>query len=163
MGNLIQTTTYQAVPKGMLSNDFVLMKDGEEIGLLDIKAMREAATLHLGDEVFELGREGMMSGAFFLARGEEVVVKAVKPSAFKSEFEIHLGDQVLILKKEGLLSSGYELLQSEAVIGRIDRDGLLTRKATIELPADWPLPLQLFVYWLVQLMWNRDASAAAAT
>jgi hypothetical protein len=147
----------------MFSNDFVITKDDSEIGLLDLKAMREAATLHLGDEVFELGREGMMSGAFFLARGEQVIVKAEKPSALKSELEIQLGDETILLTKPSIWKTGYEVRLGEAVIGRIDRGGVMSRNVTIEVPADWPLPLQLFVYWLVQLMWNRDAAATAAT
>ncbi|MEZ4699326.1 MAG: hypothetical protein R2834_03265 [Rhodothermales bacterium] len=161
MENQTQTTTLHAEPKRLMSSDFVITRDGEEIALLDLKSMSEAGTLHIGDEEYRLGREGMMSGAFFLARGEQVVVKAEKPSAFRSEFVIHIGPTPITLRKVSMLGSGYELLHGEAVIGHIDKDGLLTRKATLSLPADWPLPLQLFVYWLVQLMWNRDASAAA--
>lgn len=104
-----------------------------------------------------------MSGAFFLARGEEAIVKAEKPSAFRSEFEIQMGDQTIVLMQPSVWKTAYELRMGDAVIGRIDKAGRLSRKATIELPADWPLPLQLFVFWLVQLMWNRGDAATAAT
>ncbi len=161
MDELIQTTTIEVIPKGMFSNDFVFQKNGEEIGWIDLKAMREAATLYLGDEVYEMGREGMMSGAFFLAQGEKVMLKADKPSAFKSEFVFLLGDPPVVLRKPSMMRSDYELVHNETLIGRVTRDGLFTRKATLEVPAEWPLPLQLFIFWLVQLMWSRESAAAS--
>ncbi len=156
-----QTTTLRAEPKSMLSNDFVLFEGNTEIGLLDMKTMTEAATLNLGEETFELGREGMMSGHFFLSRNGTAIVKADKPSAFRSEFEIFLGDETVILRKAGVLSSTYEVYHGDVRLGGVAREGIMTRKATMELPADWPRPLQCFVYWLVQIMWNRDAAASA--
>ena len=156
-----QIVTLRAEPKSMLSNDFVLFEGDTEIGLLDMKTMTEAATLHLGEETFELGREGMMSGAFFLSRDGAIVVTAEKPSAFRRDFVIVLGDTTLELRKAGVLSSAFELYHGDVRIGGVARDGVMTRKATMELPAGWPRPLQWFVYWLVQLMWNRDAAAAA--
>jgi hypothetical protein len=48
------------------------------------------------------------------------------------------------------------------VLGRIEPKGALTRRTTIDLPEELPLPMQAFCFWLVLVLWNRAAAAASS-
>jgi hypothetical protein len=47
-------------------------------------------------------------------------------------------------------------------LGLIEPQGLLTRKAAISLPDTIPLPIQIFVIWLVLVSWKRESDAGSA-
>ena len=50
----------------------------------------------------------------------------------------------------------------EKEIGSLVPANAWTRKASVDLPKDWPLPVRVFVIWLAIIMWKREADAAAA-
>jgi hypothetical protein len=39
---------------------------------------------------------------------------------------------------------------------------VFSRRTIIDLPPDWSIPIQVFAFWLVLVIWNRDDSAAIA-
>jgi hypothetical protein len=47
-------------------------------------------------------------------------------------------------------------------IGTLAPESRWTRRATANLPSDWPAPITAFVIWLVIILWKREAGAAAA-
>jgi hypothetical protein len=57
----------------------------------------------------------------------------------------------------------FELLDGERQIGAIAPESAWTRRATADLPPDWPAPITAFVIWLVIILWKRDANANAGT
>jgi hypothetical protein len=54
------------------------------------------------------------------------------------------------------------LFQGDIEVGSIRPEGYLSRKAAVSLPGDMPMPVQVFVMWLVILLWRREANAGAA-
>jgi hypothetical protein len=46
-------------------------------------------------------------------------------------------------------------------IGTLTPNSAWRRDAAVKLPEQWPLPLKVFVIWLVIILWNRDYNAAA--
>lgn len=70
----------------------------------------------------------------------------------------------LELVRPSMWRSAWELHQGGRSLGRIERDkGIFTRTSHAELPADVPLPVRLFAFYLVLILWERaNATAAAA-
>ena len=52
---------------------------------------------------------------------------------------------------------------SHVAVGTIRRETWTSRKARVELPDELPLPVRVFVLWLVLLMWKRESDAAASS
>lgn len=112
---------------------------------------------------YKLYREGLMSGAFVLEREGRTVVRAIKASAFRSQFDLELESHRCSLTRSSLFGRSFSVLQGGAVIGSIRPAGVFTRRAIVDLPRDWPIPVQVFVFWLVLVIWSRDRSAAAGS
>lgn len=151
----------EAVPKGVFSNDYVLLSSGEALGELDVSVWRERAEFELAGVPHRLYREGMMSGAFVLERAGTVVARAVKPSVFRERFEVDLGGRPFTLRKLSLFSRTFGVFFGEQQVGSISRAGFFTRRALLELPPDWPPAFQLFVFWLALVSWKRNKRRSA--
>lgn len=106
-----------------------------------------------------IGREGLASGAFTLARGGAVIARARRHSALRSRFEREHAVHRYELQKPSWWGRGYELLLDGQPVGSIRPRSPFTRRATIELPPDLPLSVQVFLAALVAFMWQREASA----
>jgi hypothetical protein len=151
----------QAAPKGVFSRDYVLSSDAGVVAGLDVSNWRERAEFTVGGEVFRLERDGM-GGPFLLRRGETVVAQAEKPSAFSSRFIVTYGQEAFELRKLSMWSRGFGAFHAGREVGRIVPAGVFSRKANVHLPDGWPIPLQVFVFWLVLVIWSREAAAASA-
>lgn len=150
----------EAIPKGIFSRDFHLWRDGRPVAELDVSSWSEKADVDIEGVRYQLYRRGMMSGAFVLGRDGEVVAEAHKPSALSATFEIQAGGRTLTLRKESFWSSDFGLFEGERRLGGITKAGVFTRRARVELPAEWPSPIQTFIFWLALLIWNREASSS---
>lgn len=152
----------QAAPKGMFSNDYVMTSHDGRLAEIDVSNWRERAEFVVDGRTYRLAREGR-AGAFQLLDGDTVVARAEKPSAFSSQFNLYSGNETLVLRKLSMWSRGFGLYHGDREIGRIAPTGAFSRKAAVQLPEEWPLPVQVFVFWLVLVIWRREAAAAAAT
>jgi hypothetical protein len=149
-----------ATPKHFFSNDFVLRSPDGTVIPLDVSVWRERAEFELERVSYRLYREGFMSGAFVLERAGLVVARALKPTALQARFDIEIQGQRFTLRKASFLSRRFVLLSGDAEIGAIEPAGAFTRRAFIELPSAWPLAHQIFVFWLVMIIWNRERSGS---
>lgn len=152
-----------AAPLAWYSSKFQLLRDGREIGLLKPGVLSERATFTVKDVVFEFYREGLM-GDFVLEFEGTALARADKPSALTRRFVVRVEDQRYVLEAESTFKRAFLFRNEgeEAVLGRIEPKGALTRKATIDLPKELPLPVQAFCFWLVLVLWNRAAAAASS-
>ena len=151
-----------AEPKTWYSRDWTVhCEDGRDL-LLDLANWREGAELELDGESFTLAKESAFSRRFSLRRGDRLVARAEMPSRWRSRFEIEIGRDRYVLEKASVFRRGFLVRREDEVVGSIEPRGMLTRKSDIDLPDDWPLAVRLFVFWLVVVIWNRQAAAAAA-
>lgn len=148
----------EAVPKGVFSSGFLLQQDDRLIADLDGSSWREKADVQIDGETFRLYREGMMSGAFVLEWDGKTLARAIKPSVFSARFELVIGRRAFTLRKESMWSRRFGLFEGGQRVGGVAPAGMFTRRALIELPADWPSSVQAFIFWLVLLIWRRDES-----
>ena len=152
----------QAIPKGLFSGGFQLQRDDRFVAELNASSWREKADVVIEGAAYQLYREGMLSGAFVLDREGERVARAHKVSVFTDTFELQIGKRSFTLRKESIWSRRFGLYEGDERIGGITPAGVFTRRALIELPADWPASIQTFIFWLVLLMWKRAEVSAAS-
>jgi hypothetical protein len=152
----------EAAPRHFLSNDFVLMSSDRAVALLDVSSWRERAEFELEGVSYRLYREGFMSGAFVLERAGVVIARATKPSVFRARFELDINGRSFMLRKISAFSRRFGIFADDRQVGEIRPAGLFTRRVVLELPSDWPTAVQLFVFWLALVIWNREARAAAS-
>jgi hypothetical protein len=145
----------EAKPVSLFSRDFDISTDGQKIALLDISFLREAGEVTIAGRPYKLYREGLWSGAFVLEGGERIIARAVKPSVFLSRFELEIDGHRYSLRRTSLFAKAFSVFQDEAVVGSVRRAGLFTRRAIIDLPSEWPIPVQVFAFWLVSIIWRR--------
>lgn len=152
----------EAVPTGIFSSRFLLQQEDQLLGEFDPSVWRDKARLELEDGTYELYREGQFKGDFVLDLNGKIVARATKPSAFRGIFTVELSNRHLILRKRSIWSRDFVLFDGEKEIGAIRPRGVFNRRTNIELPSEWPVSLQIFVFWLAFLIWKRENAAAAS-
>lgn len=150
----------EAVPKNIFSTNFRLQQQNELLGEVDTSIWREKAQLELEDGTYHLFRENMFSGDFILEHNSKLVARASKPSALENRFDVELPNRRLVLRKVSFWNRRFGVFDGEKQIGSIYPLSIFTRRSNIDLPADWPLPIRIFLFWLAFLMWKRQSQAA---
>ncbi len=152
----------EAVPKNWYGMNYFLQQQDQLVGEVNNSKWRERARLELEEGSYELHREGVCSGDFLLERDGKVIARASKPSAFKCTFEVELPNRHVVLRKVSPWRLNFGLFDGERQIGSVYTQGLFTRRMHIDLPADWPLAIRSFVFWLVFVMYKRQQAAAVS-
>ena len=155
-GNMLE-----AVPKNIFANNFYLQQQNRVLGEIDNSIWREKGQLELqeGKGTYLLYRERYFGGDFVLERNGTVVARASKPSALYNTFEVKLPDRRVVLRKPSVWNRRFNLFDGEKQVGSIYPLNVFTRRANIDVPADWPLPIKAFLFWLVFIIWKRQQSA----
>ena len=129
---------------------------------LELGAFREGGRVLVDGEEFIVRKEGVLGSHFIMETESGVLAEAVKPSAIRREYRIRVADQVFTLKAAGALSRKYVLLHGSRELGSISPSGFFGRTAIVDLPEDVPIPIRLFLLFLVLLLWKRAAAAASS-
>lgn len=151
----------EATRRHLFSSDFVVRSPSGATVELDVAVWRERAEFDVDGARHRLYREGRMRGAFVLERAGFPLAKAIKPSAFKTRFEIEFQGRTYVLRKRSVFSRRFIVTLGEQEVGGIRPAGLFSRRTFVDLPPDWPLAVKLFVFWLVLIIWKREAAAAS--
>ena len=152
----------EARPISIFSRDFSIEAGGQRVALLDVSHWREAGEVLIEGQPHRLYREGLMSGAFVLENQGQALARAIKPSALSSQFNLEIDARPYFLKRDSAFRRAFSVFEGESLVGTIRPAGIFTRRASLDLPQDWPIPVQVFVFWLVVIIWNRDDSASAS-
>lgn len=145
----------KAIPKSVFSWDFNIYAGNAFVAFLDLSWLREKGTIEIHGCTYEIGREGLMSGDFYLRSNGQTIAKASKPSAFRRSFEVRLEQATYLLAASSMFTRAFKLNQGGRVVGSIRPSGMFTRKATIQLPEEISLEAQVFITWLVIILWKR--------
>lgn len=149
----------EAKPIGLFSPDFRIEAVGRQIAYLDLAIWREAGEFQVDGKPYRFFRERLMSGAFVVEAEGWPVARATKPSAWRSLFELEIDSRYYTLRRATAFTRSFAVLDGDRQVGRIRPAGVLSRKALIELPAEWSYAVQIFVFWLVVVIWNRDEAS----
>ena len=145
----------EAVATGMFNIKFLLRQQNQLLGEFDTSFLRAKGQLELEEGTYQLYREGWVSGDFLLELNGKVVARASKPSAFQNRFEVELPNRRLVLRKPSSYNRRVIVLEGEKEIGSIYPLGVFTRRTGIDLLDDWPLPIRVFLFWIVFTIWKR--------
>jgi hypothetical protein len=152
----------EASPVGIFSWAFTVRSGGETVAEINPAWFSEQAEVTVSGKPYTLARESVLEGTFAMHSGGRVVASARKPSAFFRAFEVELPGRRFELKAVSVWSREFGLYAGETLIGRIGPASWLGRSAVIDLPDALPTEVQVFLFWLVLVLWKRAASNAAA-
>lgn len=102
-------------------------------------------------------------GAFVLSDSAGEICRAVKPSAWFRSFDITINDETWVLKAAFPGSRSFDLVKNDKSVGHVSTKGFFRNRATTEFPDEIPLPNQLFMIWLVIVIWRRDDAESASS
>jgi hypothetical protein len=147
-------------PRRWYSWDFIVTDDAREVATMDLSAWREKGVLAVRGDEYRVYREGAMSGDFILERSGAVLARATKPSAVHRSFVLEYRGRQYTLRAKSAFRRAFVLLDGESQIGSLAPNSVWARTATVQLPDDWPLPVQVFAMWLTIILWKREANSA---
>ena len=150
-----------AAPKNSFSMDYRISGDDLSPLLFDLSNWRESAELEIDGVSYRFSRRGLLSGDFILASPTGLLARASKTSAWSSRFEIETEGCTFELRRTSVWGRSFTVREGGAVVGTIRPESIWSRKAILDFPATWSRPLQIFVFWLAVLIWNRDQAAAS--
>ena len=151
----------KAKPSGFFSWDFDLYEDERLVGQMGMAWFQEGGRFVWKGSEYQLFREGLWSGSFLLQLDGQTLADATKVSPFLRCFDVRVGDRTLILKAASAFTRQFQLIACDVIVGFVTPDGLFSRQCTISFPDDLTLPVQIFLFWLVVLMWRRAAQSSS--
>ncbi len=150
-----------ATPKNIFSYDYHVLRGEDRIAFLDLALVRRRGSIIIGEQTLRVEANGILRPQFVLYLDDRPIAEAQKASVFRDRLYLKLGNAECEVRRRGLLGLRFEVLVNEQKVGEIVRLRWYSRKARIDLPEDWPLGLQLFVFWLVVLIWKRDSNSSS--
>jgi hypothetical protein len=151
----------EAVAQRLFSWDFAISQETRPIAVIDMSWFHERAEVRVGNQVFEVRRDSVVHGTFSLHGGDELLATAQKESALARIFSVDVAGRLLELKAAAFWRRDFELVDHGALIGRVSSTSWLGRGARIDFPDDLSIPVQVFLFWLVVVVWRRAAAAAS--
>ncbi len=153
----------EIVPRNLFSWSFDIMRNDMTVAqILHTLSLKESATLNLSGATYQAYREHFMGGDYLLEEDGQPIARAQKQGLFVNSFQIKYPDGTAILKKESAFGRSFLLIEGEREAGFIRPVGPFSRKADVSLPDEMPLPVQIFVIWLVLVTWKRQSDSSHA-
>lgn len=153
-------TVLEAGPVGWLRPRlYAITRDGTIAGDLKFGATYQSADIALGAARFVAGTEGMLGGKFQLTSNGRRVASAVRSGLHRS-LAVQADTRILLLKPASPFGRGFTVVENDAPIGSIAPASWFSRKCRAQLPDDLAPEIQVFLIWLVLLIWWRLAFTA---
>ena len=150
----------EAIATGIFNLKFRLVGQNQRLlGELETSFLTSNGQLELEENTYRLYREGRFSGDFLLELEGQIIARAVKPSVLQNRFEIETADRRFVLRKPSSINRKLIVVDGQREIGSIYPLGVFTRRTHVDLPDDWPVPIQVFLFWIVFNVWKRANAA----
>jgi hypothetical protein len=153
----------RAIPKSWFSWDFRIMDGTRQVAEMDLSWWREQGLLTVEGVPYKVYREKLMSGAFVLEKAGSMLVRAEKPDTFWRRFLIDYEGRQFTLQAKSAFGREFTLSTDRSEIGRIAPEGIFTRRAEASLPQELPLPVRVFILWLVIILWKRQSDSESTS
>lgn len=152
---------WEVIPKSWFSWNFKISEGPTTIADLDLSSWREKGSLHIGEDDYDIYRKGLISPTIFFEEKGKLLARAEKSSMFRRGFSIQIDGRDFVLERKSGFRRAFVLSNDLGAIGSVAPISIFTRKATADLPEDLPVPIRLFVVWLVLLSWKRISQNSA--
>jgi len=141
--------------RGLFRREYEVFADDAPVTVL-AGARQEGCEFSLGGAGFQVERDGRKR---FLLYGPEGQLAAAERVTGR-EWTVRTPDGNLTLEKPSFWRSGWEIHGTST--GEIRHEGAFARTYTADVPPDVPLPVAVFVLYVVLVIFERQARAAAA-
>jgi hypothetical protein len=155
-------TLFELIPHSWWSWDFSVMRGDSVVAEIEIPRWRKKRVIKVGGLHYAAYREGLIGGAFILALDTTQLARAERTNWLSRSFTIKHGEKTYRLKAVWFGSS-FILLDNGQEVGTLVPRGMFTRKTSVSLPDELPLPVQMFVIWLTLYQRETDAGASPVT
>lgn len=153
--------SFRVRPHGSFEVGFDLLgPGGAPVGAFDRSVWRESGQVRVGDQFWEFRRE--RGRRFVLAGPSGALAVADRVSPWSGSWRLSTGGWRYELVKPSWLSRRFELRVGEVPVGRLGPKGVFDNKADVELPAELPPPVAIFVVAVAMTLWRRDNHTLAA-
>lgn len=149
--------TLVAVRKNLFSWNCAVMDGSAAVAEINMSWWSEKGAMTVEGREYPIHREGLVGGAFLLEGDDAVIARAEKVSTLSRSFEIVFNDRTYLLKRKSLIGRKYALVVGDAEVGSIAPMGIPTFRIKAVLPEELPLPVKVFLLWLVVLQRKRAA------
>lgn len=143
--------------RGFVKREYDLSSADEMITSL-AGGRRESCVFSLSGTEYRIERDGRKR---FLLHGPEGQLATASRQTGR-EWAVRASTGNLKLVKPSIWRSGWEVQQRGSSKGGIRQDGAFKRTFTADMPADVPLPVAVFAFYVVLVLLERAAAAAAA-
>ena len=142
--------------RNLFSSHYEILDAGQMLTTVNIRWWREAGKFKLDGEQYTVGRRGLASGLFYVEQDGELLASAAKPSAFFNRFTVQCDDQEYELSKRSAFGRAFDLKRNGSLVGSMTPTSVFTRSAKVQLPSEISAPVQVFITWLVLVIWKRE-------
>ncbi|HEX6354846.1 hypothetical protein [Actinophytocola sp.] len=142
--------------RGMFKRQYEITSADEALTSL-IGGRRESCEFSLSDTDFRIERDGRKR--FLLHSPDGRVATAERQTGREWAIKATTGNLKLV--KPSIWRSGWEVRQRGTRKGEIRHDGAFKRTYTADMPADVPPPVAVFALYVVLVIFERAAAAAA--
>ena len=149
----------QATPTAWFSWNVRVEQAGRELAVLERSFFLDRGRFTAAGVEYRIARGGFR--VWLLEIDGRTLARARGTGLMRVGFEVTAQDRVLTLRAARPLSRRFTLLHGDLEIGSMRATSLFRRSAQIDFPDELPLPLRLFLTFLVFTAWKRAQRSAA--
>lgn len=151
----------KVVPNSFCSWSFRVEDFEGAVEQIDMAWVREHAEVTIGDDRYRVTKTAPFGGGFEMTRDGQVVASAGKRMMVRT-FDVQAGERHFELSALSIFGRAFGLFENGQQIGTMSPVSMWGRTARADFPDDIPRDVQVFLIWLVLILWRRAASSAAA-
>lgn len=152
------------LPKSLCSSDYSVVGLPSGNAVVEYDKLSEQGGISSNGVEFLVRKHGPLSGRWTLEQAGNIVAEAHKASAMFRHIEMSGQDMHPVsVRAESTFTRVFDIIIRQEVVGHVRPVHAFTRRAIMECQPVIPPHIQLFVFWLVALLWNRDVNVSAAT
>ncbi|MBC8290849.1 MAG: hypothetical protein H8E37_11085 [Planctomycetes bacterium] len=151
----------KAVPIGWCSWSFRVEGEAGHCAHIDMAWVRESAEVDIDGQRYRVRKSAAIGGSFELTRDGHVVATASKRMMVRA-FDVRVGERHFELSALSIFGRAFGLFENEQQTGIMSPVSMWGRSAEVHFPDDISRDVQVFLIWLVLILWRRAASSAAA-
>jgi hypothetical protein len=144
-----------ATPSSIFGWDFDLT--GPVSGLASFDWLGESGQIQVDGVLYQVVKQGWLSGEWTLERAGEVYARASKTGVFGRAMQIDGAGMTLTLNPHTPFTRSFDIDANGRCVGSVTPDHAFTRRATIDIARTVPAEMQVFAFWLIALLWRRAA------
>ena len=119
--------------------------------------VRESAELDIDAVRYRVTKTTAFGGGFEMTGDGQVVASAGKRMMVRT-FDVQAGERHFELSALSMFGRSFGLYESGQLIGTMNPVSMWGRTAEVNFPDDIPRDVQVFLIWLVLILWRRAAN-----